>query len=283
MPNPGFSHPSSADEAVKTSASIEAGKVLDRGSGNAVLLLHGTAPGTTAEGNFHLMLPALEGYRVLAPDLLGFGASPKPLTVDYGPKLWAAQAWELLEAREIENVSIIGNSAGARVGLEMATQSPDRIDSLTLLSTRVLPSNGPTAVQRMLRAYTPSRPGMAELIRECFVTDAAQVTEELVETRYRSSAAPGAHEAMQRVFAGMGTWGIDLKTVAKFSQPVLVLHGREDRIVPEENSVALAMAVPQADVHLLANTGHWLQLERADLVNNLIGNFLSGVYARERS
>jgi 2-hydroxymuconate-semialdehyde hydrolase len=268
---------------VQISESIEAGSVLDKGSGNAVLLLHGTAPGTTAEANFHRMLPALEGYRVLAPDLLGFGASPKPLDVDYGPKLWADQAWALLDERQIERVSIIGNSAGARVGLEMATQSPDRVDSLTLLSTRVLPSLGPTTVQRLLRAYTPSRTGMAELIRECFVTDAEQVTEELVEARYRSSAAPGAHEAMQRIFAGMGSWGIDLKAVANIRNPILVLHGRDDRIVPEENSVALAMAVPHADVHLLANTGHWLQLERANLVNSLIVNFLSGVYARERS
>ena len=49
----------------------------DTGTGSAVLLLHGTAPGTTATGNFAQLIPALTDHHVLAPDLLGFGAAPE--------------------------------------------------------------------------------------------------------------------------------------------------------------------------------------------------------------
>jgi pimeloyl-ACP methyl ester carboxylesterase len=61
--------------------------VVDAGLGPAVLLLHGTAPGTTAVGNFGQLIPALTGYRALAPDLLGFGNSAKPADVDDGPRM----------------------------------------------------------------------------------------------------------------------------------------------------------------------------------------------------
>ena len=249
--------------------------VLDSGSGPAVLLLHGTAPGTTADGNFSLLVPALAGYRVLAPDLLGFGASPMPLDLDYGPDLWSRQAWHILDDRGIERVAVVGNSMGARVALTMALTRPDRIRGLVLLSTRVTPTS--SAAQALLRAYTPSIQGMEHLLRECFVTDPALVTPEAVRMRYEASARPGAHEAMQRVFAGLAACGPgpaegDLAGVAA---PVMLLHGREDRIVPSGDGARLAALLPHADLHVLGGTGHWLQIERAGTVNALITDFLT--------
>src|SRR5664279_3034598 len=94
--------------------------LLDVGDGPPVLLLHGTAPGTTAQANFSQLTPALQDYRVLAPDLLGFGNSPLSPTLEYGPELWARQAWQLLDERDISQVVLVGNSMGARVALTMA-------------------------------------------------------------------------------------------------------------------------------------------------------------------
>ena len=160
------------------------GAVLDTGAGPAVLLLHGTAPGTTAEGNFAPLVPALDGCRVLAPDLLGFGDSAKPDDLEYGPQLWARQAWGLLDDRGIDRVAVVGNSMGARIALTMAMAQPARIRGLVLLSTRVTPST--TAAQTLLREYTPSLAGMERLLRECFVTDQNLVTPELVRGPLRS-------------------------------------------------------------------------------------------------
>ena len=254
--------------------SLPHSSVLDTGTGSAVLLLHGTAPGTTANGNFATMVPALEGYRVLAPDLLGFGESAKPLDVDYGPQLWADQAWDLLDSRGIDRVAVVGNSMGARVALTMALAHPARVSGLVLLSARLHPSTSPA--QKLLREYVPSREGMERLIRECFVTDQTLVTPEMVEQRFELSAQPGAHEAMQQVFAGLAAAGPGHteEDLGRVRAPTLILHGRLDQIVPAHNSVDFAALMPHADLHLLAHTGHWLQIERADLVNALIRDFL---------
>ena len=248
--------------------------VLDTGTGPALLLLHGTAPGTTAEGNFSRLVPALEGYRVLAPDLLGFGASPMPLDFNYGPELWSRQAWQILDDRGIERVAVVGNATGARIALTMALARPSRVRGLILLSTRVTPTS--SSAQALLRAYTPSLEAMERLLRECFATDPALVTPEVVRQRYEASARPGAHEAMQRVFAGLAAAGPGLTDgdLASVTAPVMLLHGREDRVVPADDGIRMAALLPHADLHLLGGTGHWLQIERAATVNALITDFL---------
>ncbi len=200
---------------------------------------------------------------VLAPDLLGFGAASKPLDVDYGPQLWAEQSWALLDERGIDRVGVVGNSMGARVALAMAVKNPQRIRGLVLLSTRVVAS-ATTPAQKLLRNYTPSLAGMEQLIRACFAGDQDLVTPEVIRSRYEASAQPGAHEAMQRVFAGLAaTPALDTAELAAIAAPVLLLHGRDDRVVPADNGVRLAELLPHADLHLLAGTGHWLQTERA--------------------
>ena len=249
--------------------------VLDTGTGPAVLLLHGTAPGTTAAANFSSLVATLGGYRLLAPDLLGFGASPMPLDLDYGPELWSRQAWQILDDRGIERATLIGNSMGARVALTMALARPHRIRGLVLLSTRMTATSSPA--QALLRAYTPSLEGMEQLLRECFVTDQALITPDVVRQRYDASAQPGAHEAMQRVFAGLAATGPGPAPdeLAGITAPVMLLHGRDDRIVPSDDGSRLAALLPHADLHVLGGTGHWLQIERAETVNALVTDFLA--------
>ena len=248
--------------------------LLDVGEGPPVLLLHGTAPGTTAQANFSQLFPALQDYRVLAPDLLGFGNSPLSPPLEYGPELWARQAWQLLDERDISQVVLVGNSMGARIALTMASTRSDRVRGLVLFSTRMTPTTSPA--QALLRSYTPSLAGMEHLLRECFVTDPALVTPEVVQERYLASARPGAHEAMQRVFEGLArAAGPATQDIARLTIPSLLMHGREDRIVPSTDGAKLADLMPHADLHILAGTGHWFQLERAATVNLLITDFLA--------
>ena len=197
-----------------------------------------------------------------------------PLDFNYGPELWSRQAWQILDDRGIERVAVVGNATGARIALIMALARPSRVRGLILLSTRVTPTSSPA--QALLRAYTPSLEAMERLLRECFATDPALVTPEVVRQRYEASARPGAHEAMQRVFAGLAAAGPGLADgdLASVTAPVMLLHGREDRVVPADDGIRMAALLPHADLHLLGGTGHWLQIERAATVNALITDFL---------
>lgn len=252
---------------------VPEGVVLDRGTGPAVLLLHGAAPGTTAAENFAELIPALSDYRVLAPDLLGFGASPKDL--DVGPVAWTRQAWQVLDRRDIDQVTVLGNSAGARVAIDMAIEQPGRVHGLVLLSTRMTPTS--STAQALLRAYTPSMEGMAEVVRTCFASATTTVSDALVRRRYELSAQPGAHDAMQRAFAALGQAGgaASAGDLTDLDMPAMLMHGRDDRIVPSSDGALLAELLPHADLHVFADAGHWFQNERASAVNGLVRDFLT--------
>lgn len=245
------------------------------GDRRTVLLLHGTAPGTTAEANFgHLLQPLGSNHLVLAPDLLGFGTSPKPENVQYGPALWVQQAFDLLDERQLDGVVLVGNSMGARVALTMATQQPGRFSGLVLMSARLHPST--SRAQDLIRAYRPGRAAMAELLTECFATDPASVTPEMVEARYLTSAVPGAHEAIQTFFASLPSAGLgpSAEAIRRLDHPALVVSGRQDRVVPFTDGVELSGLLPNADLHVIGGSGHWFSLERRQTFTALLLDFL---------
>ena len=92
--------------------------MLDEGSGPAVLLLHGSGPGTTAAA-WALLVAALSSrHRVIAPDLLGFGAEPRP-GGSYRAA-WTEQALELVDSLGISSFAVVGNSAGGAIALSVA-------------------------------------------------------------------------------------------------------------------------------------------------------------------
>lgn len=239
----------------------------------ALLLLHGTAPGTTADSNFAHLLPSLTEYEVLAPDLLGFGDSPKPANLAYGPQLWVEQVADLLGGRG-DDVVIVGNSMGARVALTLAARAPERIRGLVLMSVRLHPSK--SRAQQLIRDYRPNRDAMAELLRECFATDPATVTPEMVEARYRASDLPGAHEAIQTFFSALPSAGPgpSRQQLQALDVPALVVAGRGDRVVPYTDGIELAGLLPRADLHIFGGTGHWLQIERAETFTIMLKDFV---------
>src|ERR671926_262054 len=98
-------------------AAVDAGGVrtnyLEAGSGPPVVLIHGSGPGVTAYANWRLVLPALaDRFRVLAPDMAGFGFSERPEKADYGVDLWTDQTVGFLDALGIDRAHVVGNSFG---------------------------------------------------------------------------------------------------------------------------------------------------------------------------
>src|ERR1700761_5923921 len=98
---------------------------LEAGSGSPVVLIHGSGPGVTAYANWRLVLPVLaERFRVLAPDMAGFGFSERPEKADYGVDLWTDQLVGFLDALGIEQAAVVGNSFGGAIALRLAARHP---------------------------------------------------------------------------------------------------------------------------------------------------------------
>lgn len=271
-----------SNPALQAGAFIDAGGIRthyhDVGSQPAVLLLHGSGPGVSAWANWQRSLPALSrSSRVIALDIVGYGDTERPDDVTYSLRTWTDHVWALADRLELEQFSIVGNSLGGRIALQMAEDNQDRMRRLVLMGS---PGVGMTVTEGLqaLRSYEPSLENMRALLTGYFAVDPSIITDELVRIRYEASAVSEAREAYRLMFFDSRHRGNDLgiteEQVRAVSVPTLLVHGGEDRVVPPEVSWRMSQLLPNADLHVFARCGHWTQIERADAFNTLVANFL---------
>ena len=241
----------------------------EQGHGRPVILLHGSGPGVSAWTNWKKVLPVLaEDFRVLAPDMAGFGYTERKPDLAYDIKLWVKHLIGFMDALGIEKASLVGNSFGGSLSLAAAARFPDRFDCLVLMGT---PCDTFTMTPG-LRAgwsYAPSRENMRNTMAH-FPYDPSFITDELVEDRYQASLIPGAQEGLRKLLVepredgDTPLSGMPEKVVASIEHPTLVLHGREDRVIPVEMGLRLGRNMPNAEFHMFGRCGHWVQAERFD-------------------
>lgn len=241
----------------------------EMGEGHPVVLLHGSGPGVSAWTNWKRVMPELaRGNRVLAPDMAGFGYTERKADVTYDIKLWVKHLIGFLDALDLEKVSLVGNSFGGSLALAAAARFPERFARLVLMGTpcdKFIMTPG-------LRAgwdYVPSIENMRATMAH-FPYDPAFITDELVEDRYQASLIPGAQEGLRKLLVKPNDEGdtplsgMPEAVVAGIVHPTLVLHGREDRVIPVEMGLKLGQAIPNAQFHMFGQCGHWVQAERFD-------------------
>ena len=251
---------------------------LEAGTGQPVLMLHGSGPGVSGTANWKLNIGPLSAkFHVLAPDIVGFGETERPEDIVYSLRSWTDHVWAFLDALGIRKTAIVGNSLGGRIALQMATDHPDRISRMVLMGS---PGVGMTPTEGLaaLRAYEPSHDAMRHLLKNFFAVNPDLITEELVTIRYEASIADGAWEAYRSMFFDPKHKGSELAITADevraIATPTLLIHGREDKVVPLAVSVNMLDLMPNADLHVFSRCGHWTQIERADEFSALVADYL---------
>jgi len=252
---------------------------LDAGEGDPVVLVHGSGPGVSAYANWRLTLPALtEGVRVIAPDMVGFGFTERPLEARYDLQTWVDQLIGLLDALGIERAGLVGNSFGGAIALAAATRHPDRVDRLVLMGSVGVPF----PITEGLDAVWGDEPSFEAMrrIMDYFAYSRELVTDELAEVRYRASIQPGFHESYGSMFpAPRQRWVDSMVTpdelIRTLPHRTLIVHGREDRVIPLQTSLRLLELIPRSELHVFGQCGHWSQIERADAFNALLLSFLT--------
>ncbi|WP_214364752.1 alpha/beta fold hydrolase [Pseudonocardia sp. H11422] len=250
----------------------------EAGTGDPILLLHGSGPGVSAWANWQHTIPGLSReFRVLAPDIVGYGATSRPDDVRYSLQTWTDHVVGFMDALGVERASLVGNSLGGRISLALAEQHPDRVARMVLMGA---PGVGMTITEglRALRAYEPSPQNMRHLLTEYFAVDTSIITDDLVRIRYEASAE--TYDAYRAMFFDPRHAGNDLgiteEQVRAITAPSLLVHGREDKVVPLEVAWNMVRLLPDADLHVFARCGHWTQIERAAEFNELVAAFLRG-------
>ena len=251
---------------------------IDPGGGT-VLLIHGSGPGVSAWANWRLTIPALAShFRVVAPDIVGFGYTERRVD-DYSLDAWTQHVLGVLDALEIDQAHVVGNSFGGSLALSLAIRHPDRVRRLGLMGAVGI--DFPlTAGLDAVWGYEPSVEAMSELLR-IFTATPATGLDDLARLRYEASIRPGVHEAYAAMFPPprqrwVTALSHDEALVSGITAPTLIFHGREDRVIPLATSLRLFELIPDAQLHGFGNCGHWTQIEHAEEFNRLLRDFLLG-------
>lgn len=260
--------------------------LTEMGDGPPVLMLHGGGPGASGMSNYVRNTPALaRHFRLLVPDLPGYGQSTKGLSRSdpFGDLADAMHA--VLEALGVPRAHVLGNSLGGACALRMALDRPQRVGRLVLMgpggvdTTRSLPTAG---LKRLLDYYSGEGPTLAKLrtfIQQDLVFDGTQVPDALIEQRYQASIDPEvvAQPPLVRPKGLPDFKKIDFTRdprLITLRNPTLVLWGVEDRVNRASGARSLQKRMPHCDSYLFAKTGHWVQWERANEFNAVVTAFL---------
>lgn len=251
----------------------------EAGSGPPVLLLHGSGAGVSGFANWRHLVPKLsDRFHVIVPDLVGFGYTETPADFEFKfMTSWLEQIRALLTKLDVDRVNIVGNSFGGALALWLAATDPRLCGRLVLMG----PGGWPTKVNAnlaLLWGYTPSIENMKAIL-DVMAFDRSIVTDELAELRYKSTLRPGAQETFERVFpAPYQRWldaqALSIEALQNIDNEVLIIHGRDDRVVDPMSSWHLHQHLKSSQLHLIGRCGHWTQIEHPTRFQFLVRQFL---------
>ena len=259
----------------------------EAGAGPVLLLLHGSGPGVTGWRNYRGNLAFFaEHFRCLVVEFPGFGVSD-----DFGghPMLDAQSAVPaFVDALGLERVDVIGNSMGGGVGINFAINHPDRIGKLLTIGgigTNIY-SPGPSEGIRLLQEFTedPTRQRLVDWLNS-MVYDPALVTETLINERWELATDPATLASARRMygkaaFAAMtkmmrnADFPLPWAIMHKVKAPTLLTWGRDDRVSPLDMSLIPMRTIPDAELHVFPNCGHWVMIEQKQAFESTALSFL---------
>jgi pimeloyl-ACP methyl ester carboxylesterase len=258
--------------------------IAEAGAGAPVVLIHGLG---ATKASFLPTLTALAGtHRCIAVDLPGFGDSVKPIRARYDARFFARSMIALLDALELEQAHLVGNSMGGRVALELGLSARDRVGRLALLAPSLAwLRNRPWApllrlVAPQLGLIQPTPRPIVEAIVERVVPGgrdewtAAGMDEFLrsyLTARGRAAFYAAARNIyLEEPYGERGLW----TRLPALEPPSLFVWGRRDPLVPLAFKRHVRAALP-ASQHLELNCGHVPQLERPKQTHDAILRFFS--------
>jgi 2-hydroxymuconate-semialdehyde hydrolase len=254
----------------------------------AVLFLHGSGPGATGLSNWARIIEDLgERFHCLAPDMIGFGDSSHPLDPPRGMgpnnELRAEALIALIESLGLDRVHLVGNSMGGQLALIITLNRPELVGKVLLMGSGGAPDMPASPGLMHLREFyaDPSAESLTGLLEE-FVYDLAPLAstvERVVKERMtyvERSDVRRSHEASfdpagQRRF-------FQPDELATIEHEVLCVHGRDDRIIPTEASKYFSTHLPNANLYVLGQCGHWTQIEHPEKFEALLVGLIDGRY-----
>jgi len=260
------------------------------GEGPALLLLHGLGCDHTT---WAPVIPSLaRHFTVIAPDLLGHGASAKP-RADYSVGGYANGMRDLLTVLGIDKVTVVGHSFGGGVAMQFAYQFPERTERMILVAPGGLGPEVSPAIRAITLPGFHTAMGIATLpgLRHAGVAGLRALSRSKlpgvhdlseVANIYNSFRDPRARAAIRHVVRSVVDMRGQIVTMvdrAYLTQamPMLVVWGSDDVVIPVKHAENVARIAPGAVVEVIPNSGHFPHIEQPAAVGAAIGDFVDNV------
>jgi pimeloyl-ACP methyl ester carboxylesterase/2-polyprenyl-6-methoxyphenol hydroxylase-like FAD-dependent oxidoreductase len=265
---------------------------VESGEGPLVVLLHGFPEFWYS---WRHQLPALSaaGYRTVAVDLRGYNLSDKPRGVEsYLLPTLARDIERLIRALGSESASVVGHDWGALLAWELAMRHPEVVERLAILN---LPhpermKAGLRSARQLLRSWYVGffqipvlsenylRWGDFAFIRRALRAGSPGSTPDDIERYVMAIARPGALTAAVNHYRGLVRLAIrEPNRSVPIKAPVLIIWGEQDPYLGAELAEPDLRWVPNLRIERVPDAGHWLQIDRPEIVNALLMDFLPDV------
>ena len=275
--------------------------VMERGEGEPMVLLHGSGPALDAHVTWCKVMPFLaRRFRVVAPDLLGFGRTAMAADGRYRDRLErTAHAIALLDALGVSDATLVGHSEGGFVAARIAVERPDLARRLAIATS------GGTAPALGGDADDAWREASAEAY------DYAAATRDEESFLAASGMARGGDAAIEAMLRANYRLAEETGTLAQFrdlpaaerrlrdytrlqeehlfphldriAAPVLLVWAADDATVPLARGEALMRMLPRADLHVFQRSGHMVMHDRAEDFARLVADWAAADRGQRRA
>jgi haloalkane dehalogenase len=256
---------------------------IDEGEGQPVIFVHGEP---TWSFLWRKVIPPVRdaGFRCLAPDLAGFGASDKPVDIGwYTYDRHTALAQTLLEDLDLRAATIVVHDWGGPIGLRLAVEHPERIERLVILDTGLF-----TGRQKMTDAWIAFRDFVARtedlpvgfLVRGACKQDPGDEVIAAYDAPFPSVAAKAGARAFpllipQSPDAPGAVAGQRVQEALRDDRrPTLMLWGDSDPVLPLSVGERFASAIGRPAPRPIENASHFLQEDQGPLIGQLTADWL---------
>jgi len=255
----------------------------DEGSGPAVVLLHGFPLSSYV---WRGLIPALAArHRVLAPDLLGLGASDKPAGAPLDIRAQAGYVTELLAHLAIDRVALIGHSTGGGIA-QLLVDGRDDVEALVLIDSIAFdrwPTEGIGEIQ-VVQADRETHDAAELVVRSALRlgTVEDQLTDKDVEAYVAPWSPPSPVEGLFRFARALDGLGLEQleRSMTAWGLPTLILWGEDDPFHPVDIAERLNAAIPSSALGLVPGCGHFLPDEAPETIFPIISEYLRANYLR---
>lgn len=238
---------------------------LDGGTGDPLVFVHGGGPGIDAWGNWQYVMPmfAARGYRVIAPDVVGFGQTeaPSPDEFEYSGSRLVEHLADFIERVGLSSPTVVGQSLGASIAFGVAIERPDLIHRLVLLgpSGRAIAERDQQEVSRDL-----DREEMLSFAKSMSVQGNVDF-EELVDRRMETWQREGIEAAHDAIWSDLldGGLAFDDGDIAEIGHDALFIQGKQDTAIDLDYTWEYTKLIENAALRVVTGAGHWEMIDRA--------------------